>query len=116
MEKVAERTRKVHQLGAAALPSGTNFRAKISNKNFSSCKVSLPPNVSLFIHAQPPEQDNDVRGPSQVGHRRAGRGAGAEERHARQGRGDGVRIRRRIGEASHCQVRANGHPGLSVNE
>ena len=53
---------------------------------------------------QPPQQDDDVRGPQEMGHHRAGGGPGASERHPRPGLRARVRLRRRIGETSYCQV------------
>ena len=57
---------------------------------------------------QPPQQDDDVRGPSPVGGLDGLRdrgGPGPEDGDAAEGPGAGIRIRGGVGEASHCQVR-----------
>lgn len=77
----------------------------------SQPSLKLPPlSLSFF---QPPEQDDDVRGPAQVvdvgvggGGGPGGGGARAQAGGAQAGPGARIRIRRGVGEASYCQVRS----------
>ena len=79
---------------AAEILSSTNLKILAGNSN----------SHFLLAPLQPPEQDDDVRGPAEVGDCGAGGGPRAALRRAGPGRRHGLRVRRGLGKAGHCQV------------